>query len=181
MTPPAVTPPVPSLLARLDARDRALFARCTLTTASSAPARWFWMAVTHAGGAACSVLLALAALLLPPLAEVGVLAAASLALSHGVVQAIKRHVVRERPVSADGRPALVRPPDRFSFPSGHAAAAMAVAAAYAAAFPALALPALLLAAFVGFSRVRLGVHYPGDVAAGQAIALATHFLLLAAW
>jgi undecaprenyl-diphosphatase len=68
---------------------------------------------------------------------------------------------------------LVREPDCFSFPSGHATASMSVALAYGLALPVLAGPLLILALLVGFSRVRLGVHYPSDVLAGQMIALGT--------
>jgi undecaprenyl-diphosphatase len=73
----------------------------------------------------------------------------------------------------------VTEPDKFSFPSGHAAAAMSIAFAYAVVFTALSLPLVVLAALVGMSRVCLGVHYPGDVLAGQTIALATGCALLA--
>jgi undecaprenyl-diphosphatase len=66
---------------------------------------------------------------------------------------------------------LAAEPDRFSFPSGHAAAAMSVAMGYAMVFPNLAVPLVLLAAAVGASRVYLGVHYPGDVLVGQLLAL----------
>jgi undecaprenyl-diphosphatase len=45
--------------------------------------------------------------------------------------------------------------------------------ATAAPFPTLLAPLLAVALLVGFSRVRLGVHFPGDVVAGQAIATAT--------
>ena len=74
--------------------------------------------------------------------------------------------------------ARVREPDRFSFPSGHAAAAMSVALGYGVAFPALAVPLLVLALLVGFSRVRLGAHFPGDVLAGQGLALGAGALVL---
>ena len=72
---------------------------------------------------------------------------------------------------------MIDAPDRFSFPSGHSAAAMAVAAMYALTFPSLGIWLLPIAVLVGYSRVALGVHYPLDVVAGQAIALLTAGLL----
>lgn len=80
------------------------------------------------------------------------------------------------PISA--APPSRSPPDRFSFPSGHATAALSVALSYAWFYPSLAAPIIAISAAVGASRVFLGVHYPGDVAAGQAIALAVHATLL---
>jgi undecaprenyl-diphosphatase len=56
---------------------------------------------------------------------------------------------------------------------------MAVAFAYSLAVPSMAMPLLVLAVLVGFSRVRLGVHYPGDVIAGQALAIFTGLAVLA--
>ena len=101
------------------------------------------------------------------------LALATLVASHLAVQLVKRTVVRARPGESGVHAPVVAEPDRFSFPSGHAAASMSVALGYGVTFPVLALPLLVLALLVGFSRVRLGVHFPGDVLAGQVLALLT--------
>lgn len=94
------------------------------------------------------------------------------ALSHIPVQILKRLVARPRPSDAFGRPlALVPLPDPFSFPSGHAAAASAVAVTASIAHPGIAAAVLPLAALVGWSRVALRVHHPGDVLAGVALGL----------
>lgn len=166
-------------LNRLDARDRALYARVILRPSGSVAARVFWRGITHAGGARASIGLCLASVALPAVSLLTAWRALLLlGVSHAVVQVIKRTVGRPRPVAGASFPSLVDVPDRFSFPSGHACAAMAVAVGFASAFPSLALPLLLLAWLVGFSRVVLGVHYPGDVLVGQAIALVTAYPLL---
>lgn len=171
-----------SLITHLDARDRALYSRWCIGPAAPRRARLAWTALTHLGGATCSVLAAL----LPLLLAAGALRAAALralvtlVLSHLVVQAVKRTVGRPRPSRHAAASVLVAEPDRFSFPSGHACAAMAVAFVYAMSFPALAAPLLVVAWLVGVSRTCLGVHYPGDVFAGQAIAVATALLVVPA-
>ena len=100
-------------------------------------------------------------------------ALATLVLSHLAVQLVKRSVGRPRPSCGMLSHTLIVEPDKFSFPSGHAAAAMSIALGYAASFPQFAAPLFILAGLVGASRVCLGVRYPGDVAIGQLIALAT--------
>ncbi|MBA3555957.1 MAG: phosphatase PAP2 family protein [Gemmatimonadales bacterium] len=100
-------------------------------------------------------------------------------ISHLVVQLIKRTVGRGRPSRGADCAAKVREPDRFSFPSGHATAAMSVAVGYGAYYPLWVGPLLFLALVVGFSRVRLAVHYPSDVLVGQLIAIVTALGVLA--
>jgi undecaprenyl-diphosphatase len=100
-----------------------------------------------------------------------------LVVSHLVVQLVKRTVSRPRPSNVVECTTLVVEPDKFSFPSGHATAAMAVAFGYAMSFPALAGPLVSIAFLVGASRVFLGVHYPGDVFVGQLIAVLTGLAL----
>jgi undecaprenyl-diphosphatase len=82
-------------------------------------------------------------------------------------QTLKRSLGRARPdVSIAGFEPLAANPDRFSFPSGHTAAAFSVAVAFAGEPASLGPLALILATAIGLSRVYLGAHYPLDVAAG---------------
>ena len=132
------------LLDRLGAHDRALMLRCAIPPRSGGLPRAAWTAVTHAGGAGPSVLAAgLPALGCCTLRRGSVLALVTLVASHLLVQLVKRTVVRRRPSAVEVCTALVREPDRFSFPSGHAAAAMSVAVAYGLVYPLLAGPLLL--------------------------------------
>lgn len=168
------------LLSSLGARDRTLFLRWALPD-SSRLARAFWTILTNAGGAACTILAATVPFLVGgAFTEIGRHAIAALVGSHLIVQLIKRTVGRPRPSRDVLTRALVAEPDRFSFPSGHAAAAMSIAFIYASAFPSLALPLVALAVGVGMSRVFLGVHYPGDVLIGQVIAVIAGVVVLRA-
>ena len=130
--------------------------------------RW----ITHLGGARVTlgVGLALAAL---GETRLGLAALVANAGSHVLVQLLKRAVARARPCDAMGRPlALVDLPDPHSFPSGHAAAATAVAMTIVLAHPLAAPIALPLAGVVAHSRVALRVHHVSDVVAGVALGLA---------
>lgn len=162
-----------NLLARLDARDRELFLRWSELDHSRV-ARRLWLMLTHLGGVWCSVAAAVVPMRVAgPVGRAAHHALAVLIVSHLVVQLVKRTVGRPRPSRATNCRTLVQEPDRFSFPSGHSAAAMSVAIVYAMAFPGLAPLLVPLAVLVGASRVFLGVHYPGDVLIGQMIAVLT--------
>jgi undecaprenyl-diphosphatase len=161
------------LMLQLGARDRSLMQRFALAPESPRTARRFWLAITHLGGTGPSLAVAgLPWFACCALHQASRLALLTLILLHIVVQVLKRTVLRTRP-TVDGFGIPIRVPDPFSFPSGHSAASMSVAIGYGAVFPIGAAPLLFLAALVGFSRVRLGVHYPSDVLVGQLLAIAT--------
>ncbi len=129
--------------------------------------------LTHLGDDLAMIAAATALVFLsgPALQPVGLEAVFALATSHIAVQLLKRTVARPRPQLPAGIGSLLTAPDRFSFPSGHAAATLSVALPLATALPTPAAFAVLaLAMTVGLSRVYLGVHYPGDVLMGWMLA-----------
>lgn len=134
--------------------------------------------VTRLGGAVSAIsitgLLVLGAV--PGLEAAGTHAAFALAISHVLSQTLKRSVSRPRPHLPVGLGSLVEAPDRFSFPSGHASASLAVAIPVTIAVSGLfGLGILLVAVAIGISRCYLGVHYPGDVLMGWGLALTSVF------
>lgn len=152
---------------RLTERDQKLLS----ALASRQAPRWMdrtlrW--VTHAGDAATTIALSLLLLAIPATRQLGLIASLANLGSHLVVQLLKRTMVRRRPsVLLPHVHPLVAIPDHYSFPSGHACAAMAIAMSIVLVEPIAGIPAMLLALGVGVSRVYLRVHYPTDVLVGQ--------------
>ena len=88
---------------------------------------------------------------------------AASAVANGPLKFVFR---RQRPTR---RPALIRKPTTYSFPSGHSASAFAFATAASAELPVAAPVLVPLASAVAYSRVRVGVHRIQDVVAGGAL------------
>lgn len=101
----------------------------------------------------------------------GVRGIGSLLVSSALVNVVLKPVFgRVRPEAApSGSRALGRELDTLSFPSGHSASAAAFAAGVALESPLAGALVAPVALGVGYSRVHVGVHYPGDVLAGMAV------------
>lgn len=96
--------------------------------------------------------------------------AVGFAIERPLYWVLKNSCQRRRPPEAiPSFCSVIRASDRFSFPSGHTAAAFLLATLFTACYGVLALPLFLWAACVGASRVVLGVHFPTDTLAGAAL------------
>jgi undecaprenyl-diphosphatase len=102
------------------------------------------------------------------------------AVSSLIVNAVlKRFFGRVRPdlENLQSHRRLRREPGSLSFPSGHSSSAAAFVTGMAMEAPLAGAALAPVALGVGYSRVHVGVHYPGDVvagfAAGSAVALAS--------
>lgn len=99
---------------------------------------------------------------------------------------VKDRVIRSRPRSTKKGRQLPRKghdtsKEKSSFPSGHAAGAMAAGRAFAAAYPEHAVAAQAAAGAVGLGRIPACAHYPSDVAAGAAIGAGASAVVTGAW
>ena len=87
---------------------------------------------------------------------------------------LKHGIKRQRPhdIITEFAAYLV-PSDKFSFPSGHTAAAFVMATMVSFFFPSYMVLAYVVATLIGISRVLLGVHFPTDILAGMILGLSS--------
>ena len=94
----------------------------------------------------------------------------ALAMERCCYLVLKNGLQRRRPQEIlPGFKALVVPPDRFSFPSGHTSAAFCLASTTGIVFGGPFAVLYAWACGVAVSRVLLGAHFPGDTVAGAVI------------
>ena len=99
----------------------------------------------------------------------------SMAVSSGLVNTALKPVFGRRRPDLGAHPVhrlLHQSLTTHSFPSGHSSSAGAFVTGVALECPAAGAVLAPLALAVGYSRVHVGVHYPGDVVAGLAVGAA---------
>jgi undecaprenyl-diphosphatase len=80
---------------------------------------------------------------------------------------LKNWIKRDRPaVKIESYTPWITPSDKFSFPSGHTAAAFLFAFLVLTFYPVFAPLCFVWASMIAISRVLLGVHFPTDLIAG---------------
>ena len=83
-------------------------------------------------------------------------------------RALKKASKRKRPCQLQAHCwANILPPDQFSFPSGHAMSAFAIAIPLGIFYPDLQAALLALSLSIAVSRVLLGMHFVSDVIVGS--------------
>jgi undecaprenyl-diphosphatase len=81
---------------------------------------------------------------------------------------IKKTSKRKRPCQLESHCwSKILPPDQFSFPSGHAMSAFAIAIPLCIYYPELQAALLALSVSIALSRIVLGMHFVSDVVVGS--------------
>ena len=101
------------------------------------------------------------------IAPVLMIAAISVGAAHLCYPVIKSIFGRSRPFVHDPSiPSLLKPLDKYSFPSGHTMTATAAFAPICATLPSLTFVATTGVILIGWARLGAGHHYPTDVLGG---------------
>ena len=111
-----------------------------------------------------------------------------LIISLGLTDAISAHILkpffeRIRPshLNLDGINLLVSKGGKWSMPSNHAANIFSLATVLSYFYTSFKPPLYLLAIIIAFSRVYVGVHFPGDVIVGGLIGYFIALTVLTFW
>lgn len=110
--------------------------------------------------------------------EKGILSGVALFGTYGVGYLLKKGINRERPYEKYPFINNYKIENDASFPSGSTAVAFSMATSLTTNYPKwyVAVPAFGFASAVGYSRMRLGAHYPTDVFAGALLGAGSVFV-----
>jgi undecaprenyl-diphosphatase len=139
----------------------------------------FYRVVSKTGDGLLYLVLALAILIMDTVSGESFffIALTAYAIERPLYLVLKNTIRRERPYETLRQfAAQVSPSDKFSLPSGHTAGAFVMATLLDSFYPGLALIAYSWAIVIGFSRIALGVHYPGDIIAGALLGVSSAHL-----
>lgn len=116
----------------------------------------------------------------PGLKRSGVKSAIGIGLAMSLSTTLKYTVKRTRPYDAYPNDIIAKDHSgTYSFPSGHTTAAFATATTLSLSYRKwyVTVPAYAYAGFVGYSRMRLGMHYPTDVLGGMVTGIGSSLLV----
>lgn len=96
---------------------------------------------------------------------------------------LKPYFARIRPshILQDSINILVSKGGKWSMPSNHSANMFALAVVISYFYEKIKIPTFILATSIAFSRVYVGVHYPGDVVVGAFLGYGFAWLVLTLW
>ncbi|MEO6303455.1 MAG: phosphatase PAP2 family protein [Bacteroidia bacterium] len=109
----------------------------------------------------------------------GYKSAITIGLAMTLSTTLKYTIKRQRPYDKYPNDIVQRDhPSTFSFPSGHTTCAFATATAMSLSYKKwyVTIPSFAYAGLVGYSRIRLGVHYPSDVLGGIILGIGSGLL-----
>lgn len=115
-----------------------------------------------------------------PMMRSGVKTAAAIGLNIVLTTGLKYSINRTRPFTQYPDDIIKRTDaGKYSFPSGHTSSAFAMATSLTLATKKwyVAVPSYLYACGVGYSRMRLGVHFPSDVLGGMVVGIGSSLLI----
>ncbi len=134
----------------------------------------FWKAITFLGNGGWFWLVMGVILLIPrKTRKIGMTALLSVFVCFLITNVVlKNWIARPRPyVTVRAVYPLISRPKEYSFPSGHSCVSFASAFIYYRMMPKrYGICAIVLAGLISFSRLYVGVHYPGDVLGGILVA-----------
>ena len=115
-----------------------------------------------------------------PMMRNGVKTIAAIGLNMIFTSGLKFSINRTRPFKQYPDDVIQRTDaGKYSFPSGHTSSAFAMATAVTLSTKKwyIAVPSYLYACGVGYSRMRLGVHFPSDILGGMVVGIGSSLLV----